>query len=211
VARCSGFPCTLLTGLVLCAACPGHDIDTRKAFSDRSYEVLFSIHGDPLFAERAETLAFNALPAELTEDMWAHQYLQQPNAIAAAVQADPPFWHNDGADATTMNLEPNFPCCTGNFNQVLLAHPTRACSDPRIRWLRRPLSSSGLAQVHDKPGGGGHTHSRCRGRWRYSHAGAFHAGAVYCDGRPHEGGCGWDTYLGQRHDTLVSSDSFLAL
>ena len=48
--------------------------------------------------------------------MWAHQYLQQPNAVAAAVQQDH-FWHNDGPDATTMNLEPNFPCCTGNFNQ----------------------------------------------------------------------------------------------
>ena len=47
----------------------------------------------------------------------AHQYLQQPNAIEAAVQDDP-FWHVDGYDATTMNLEPNFPCCTGNFNQV---------------------------------------------------------------------------------------------
>ena len=35
-----------------------------------SYEVLFAIQGDAKFAERAEMLAFNALPAELTEDMW---------------------------------------------------------------------------------------------------------------------------------------------
>ena len=81
-----------------------------------SYEVLFLVQGDPKFAERAEKLAYNALPAELTEDMWAHQYLQQPNAVQASVQEDH-FWHHDGVDATTMNLEPNFPCCTGNFNQ----------------------------------------------------------------------------------------------
>ena len=42
--------------------------------------------------------------------------LQQPNAAAAAVQEEH-FWHRDGSDSTTMNLEPNFPCCTGNFNQ----------------------------------------------------------------------------------------------
>ena len=41
-----------------------------------SYTALFSIQADPVFAERAEVLAFNALPAELTEDMWSHQYLQ---------------------------------------------------------------------------------------------------------------------------------------
>ena len=81
-----------------------------------SYETMFSIHGDAVFAERAERLAYNALPAELTEDMWSHQYLQQPNAIIAAVQQEH-FWATDGPDATTMNLEPNFPCCTGNFNQ----------------------------------------------------------------------------------------------
>ena len=70
-----------------------------------SYEMLFSIQGDPKFAERAEKLAFNALPAELTEDMWAHQYLQQPNAVAAAIQPDH-FWNNDGPDAVkkTSNL-----------------------------------------------------------------------------------------------------------
>jgi hypothetical protein len=76
-----------------------------------SFETMFSIHGDAIFAERAERLAYNALPAELTEDMWAHQYLQQPNAIIAASQ-DEHFWETDGPDATTMNLEPNFPCAS---------------------------------------------------------------------------------------------------
>jgi len=47
-----------------------------------SYTTLFSIQADPVFAERAEMLAFNALPAELTEDMWSHQYLQQTNAMS---------------------------------------------------------------------------------------------------------------------------------
>mmetsp|Transcript_3047 Transcript_3047/g.9294 ORF Transcript_3047/g.9294 Transcript_3047/m.9294 type:complete len:99 (-) Transcript_3047:1345-1641(-) len=42
-----------------------------------SYMVLFATHGFPTFAERAETIAYNALPATWASptggDMWAHQ------------------------------------------------------------------------------------------------------------------------------------------
>ena len=55
-----------------------------------SYETLFSIQGDAVFAERAERLAYNALPATLTEDMWAHQCtwfgLRNPHAYFAPLQ-----------------------------------------------------------------------------------------------------------------------------
>lgn len=36
-------------------------------------------------ADRIEQLAFNALPASMTPDIWQHQYLQQANEIDAAV------------------------------------------------------------------------------------------------------------------------------
>ena len=64
-----------------------------------SYEMLFSIQGDPMFAERAEKLAYNALPATLTSDMWAHQYLQQTNEMNAIHSVDH-VWTHDGPDAT---------------------------------------------------------------------------------------------------------------
>lgn len=45
-----------------------------------SYNVMFQIHGDTVFADRAEKIAFNALPATWASprggDMWAHQYFQ---------------------------------------------------------------------------------------------------------------------------------------
>ena len=50
-------------------------------------------------AERAEKLAYNALPATITPDMWAHQYLQQSNEMNAVPSADH-VWTHDGPDAT---------------------------------------------------------------------------------------------------------------
>ncbi|XP_065186897.1 uncharacterized protein LOC135817607 [Sycon ciliatum] len=81
-----------------------------------SYEVLFSITGDPVFAERAEMIAYNALPATFTKDMWAHQYLQQPNEMNA-IHSDDHVWTHDGPDSTLYGLAPNYGCCTANFNQ----------------------------------------------------------------------------------------------
>ena len=64
-----------------------------------SFETLFSIQGDPTFAERAEKLTYNALPATITSDMWAHQYLQQPNEMNA-IHSDDHIWVHDGPDST---------------------------------------------------------------------------------------------------------------
>ena len=67
-------------------------------------------------AERVEMLAYNALPATITPDMWAHQYLQQPNEMNA-VHSDDHVWVFDGPDSTLYGLAPNYGCCTANFNQ----------------------------------------------------------------------------------------------
>ena len=48
--------------------------------------------------------------------MWAHQYLQAINEINA-IKADPHVWTHDGDMAGTYGLEPNYGCCTANFNQ----------------------------------------------------------------------------------------------
>jgi len=85
-----------------------------------SYNVMFSVHGDVAFADRAERIAYNALPATWASpkggDMWAHQYLQAINEINA-IKADPHVWTHDGDDSEMYGLEPNFGCCTANFNQ----------------------------------------------------------------------------------------------
>jgi hypothetical protein len=81
-----------------------------------SYETLFEIQGDPIFAERAEKIGYNALPATITPDMWAHQYLQQANEMNA-VTSDQHIWFSDGPNSTLFGLAPNYGCCTANFNQ----------------------------------------------------------------------------------------------
>ena len=82
-----------------------------------SYEHLFAYTGDSKWAERLEVLAFNALPATVSEDMWAHQYDQMSNQIACKKLF--PFSHfgTNGPRAHLFGLEPNFGCCTANFSQ----------------------------------------------------------------------------------------------
>lgn len=80
-----------------------------------SLEHALAITGDPVLADRIERIAYNALPATFTEDMWAHQYDQQPNQIECSLSEGP--WATNGPDANLFGLEPNFGCCTANFHQ----------------------------------------------------------------------------------------------
>lgn len=82
-----------------------------------SYEEIFAKTGDNKWAERLEMLAFNALPATLSEDMWTHQYVQQVNQIACQKTMIMAPWSTNGPYAHTFGLEPNFGCCTANFSQ----------------------------------------------------------------------------------------------
>lgn len=82
-----------------------------------SYEEIFAHTGDNKWAERLEVLAFNALPATLDEEMWTHQYVQQVNQIACQKTMIMAPFSTNGPYAHTFGLEPNFGCCTANFNQ----------------------------------------------------------------------------------------------
>jgi len=80
-----------------------------------SIEHSLAILGDPSLGDRLERLAFNALPGTLTDDMWAHQYNQQPNQVECSLHHKP--WTTDGPESNLFGLEPNFGCCTANFHQ----------------------------------------------------------------------------------------------
>jgi hypothetical protein len=81
-----------------------------------SLEHLFSVFGDPAFADRLERVAFNALPATVAPDMWSHQYDQQVNQIQCTINPDH-NWATNGPDSNLFGLEPNYGCCTANLHQ----------------------------------------------------------------------------------------------
>jgi DUF1680 family protein len=81
-----------------------------------SLSYLYQSLGDSTFADRAELAAFNALPAAVMGDWWAHQYLTQPNQPYVKTLNERPFW-NVNEKGTTYGLEPNYPCCTVNHPQ----------------------------------------------------------------------------------------------
>lgn len=81
----------------------------------RSLETLVEKTGDTYYADLLELNCFNALPATITKDYTAHQYVQQPNAIAAnRIKRD---FFNVRSDGTVYGLEPNYGCCTANMHQ----------------------------------------------------------------------------------------------
>ncbi len=81
-----------------------------------SYEWLFAVTGNAKWLDRLERLAYNALPAAISPDMWSHQYVQMVNQVAAFPMSKQPFRTNN-AFAHTFGLEPHFGCCTANFGQ----------------------------------------------------------------------------------------------
>lgn len=83
-----------------------------------SYELLYAYTGDKKWAERLEVLAFNALPATISDDMWTHQYVQMSNQIACQRFPGKSLFRTNGSEAHLFGLEPNFGCCTANFNQA---------------------------------------------------------------------------------------------
>ena len=80
-----------------------------------SLEQSLAILGDATLGDRLEAIAFNALPGTFTDDMWAHQYNQEPNQVEVSLHRKP--WTTDGPESNLYGLEPNFGCCTANFHQ----------------------------------------------------------------------------------------------
>lgn len=104
-----------------------------------SLEYLVSALGDAAFGDRLERIAYNALPATFTPDMWAHQYDQQANQVLCTVAER--SWTN-GPDANIFGQTPHFGCCHANFHQ---GWPKFAAS----LWMR--AADGGLAAVAYAP------------------------------------------------------------
>ncbi len=82
-----------------------------------TYELLYAYTGDKKWAEKLELLAFNALPAAISDDMWAHQYVQQSNQVSCIRFPGKSVFRTNNSEAHLFGLEPNYGCCTANFSQ----------------------------------------------------------------------------------------------
>ncbi len=95
---------------------PSQGIELCAVVEDMfSLEQSLAILGTPELGDRLERLAYNALPGTFTDDMWAHQYNQEPNQVECSLHHKP--WTTDGPESNLYGLEPNFGCCTANFHQ----------------------------------------------------------------------------------------------
>ena len=88
----------------------GADENARKGFSDPrqaaetctmvemmwSDEMLLTMTGNPVWAERCEDVAFNSLPASMTPDLKALHYLTSPNMILVDKGSKAPGLQNSG-------------------------------------------------------------------------------------------------------------------
>src|SRR5205085_10483351 len=74
--------------------------------------VLTRISGNPIWADRAEDVAFNSLPASMTVDLKALHYLTAPNMIQLDRTNKAPMIENDG-DMLSYNPY-QYRCCQHN-------------------------------------------------------------------------------------------------
>lgn len=81
-----------------------------------SLESMLEITGQVGFADHLEKIAFNALPAQATDDFMNRQYFQQANQVMATNKMRNFETNHDGTDVC-YGLLTGFPCCTANMHQ----------------------------------------------------------------------------------------------
>lgn len=77
---------------------------------------MYRITGNPRFVETLEKVAFNALPAQTTDDYMTRQYFQQVNQINVMERESNFDVNHSGLDGC-FGLLTGFPCCTSNMHQ----------------------------------------------------------------------------------------------
>jgi hypothetical protein len=81
-----------------------------------SLEAMLCITGDTAFADHLERVAFNALPAQVTDDFMHKQYFQQANQVMATRHVRNFNVNNDATDIV-FGLLTGYPCCASNMHQ----------------------------------------------------------------------------------------------
>jgi DUF1680 family protein len=79
-------------------------------------EKTLAITGDVAYADHLERIAFNALPAQVDENLTDRQYFQQANQVMVT-QADRNFDINHSGTDVCYGLLTGYACCTSNMHQ----------------------------------------------------------------------------------------------
>ncbi|MDB5242601.1 MAG: hypothetical protein JWP57_3226, partial [Spirosoma sp.] len=81
-----------------------------------SLESMLAITGDIAYADQLEKVAFNALPAQISDDFMTRQYFQQANQVMATRHTRNFDVNHSGTDLC-FGLLSGYPCCTSNMHQ----------------------------------------------------------------------------------------------
>jgi hypothetical protein len=81
-----------------------------------SLESALEITGKVDYADRLEKIAFNALPAQVSDDFQQRQYFQQANQVMLTRHIRN-FDQNHGGTDVCYGLLTGYPCCTANMHQ----------------------------------------------------------------------------------------------
>jgi hypothetical protein len=81
-----------------------------------SLESMVEITGDVSYADQIEKIAFNALPAQVSDDFMTRQYFQQANQVMLTRHTRN-FDCNHGGTDVCYGLLSGYPCCTSNMHQ----------------------------------------------------------------------------------------------
>ncbi|HRQ50454.1 MAG TPA: glycoside hydrolase family 127 protein [Agriterribacter sp.] len=81
-----------------------------------SHENIRAVTGRPGYADHLEKIAFNALPAQVSDDFMSRQYFQQANQVMATRHTRNFDVNHSGTDVC-YGLLTGYPCCTSNMHQ----------------------------------------------------------------------------------------------
>lgn len=81
-----------------------------------SYEQMLKITGDTGFADALERVAFNALPAQISDDFTLHQYFQKPNQARITLGIHN-FDVGQKGTGQVFGFLTAYPCCLSNQHQ----------------------------------------------------------------------------------------------
>jgi DUF1680 family protein len=81
-----------------------------------SLESILTITGDVSYADKLEKIAFNALPAQTSDDYLTRQYFQQANQVMIT-RMDHNFDINHNGTDLCYGLLTGYACCTSNMHQ----------------------------------------------------------------------------------------------